>query len=290
MALRSLTVIVFILFAALSPSMASGPQTQANPGASLSQPVPVQTPEATTQTAPPPAAAPTLAEMRAMTADQLDAEGDRLRAGKDYLSAIDCYRAAISKHSSAQYYNKVAIAELQLRHPAEAEKAAKKAVRKDKRMAEAWNNLAVSYYMRTTLPHHLDDAIRTYQRAISLKPESASFHNNLATAYMDDKQFERGVAEYRKAFDLDPEFFERASQNGISAHLSSPQDRAQYFFVMARLFASTGDLDRALHFLRSAMEDGYPQIDEVYHDKEFAQAMSDERFVTLLKDRPVAVQ
>jgi len=228
--------------------------------------------------------------MRAMTADQLDAEGDRLRVDKDYLSAIDCYRAAISKHSSAQYYNKIAIAELQLRHPAEAEKAAKKAVRKDKHMAEAWNNLAVSYYMRTTLAHHLEDAIRTYQRAISLKPESASFHNNLATAYMDDKQFERGVAEYRKAFDLDPDFFERASLNGISAHLSSPQDRAQYFFVMARLFASIGDLDHSLHFLRGAMEDGYPQIDEVYHDKEFAQAMTDERFVTLLKDRPVAVR
>jgi tetratricopeptide (TPR) repeat protein len=225
-----------------------------------------------------------------MTADQLDAEGDRLRVGKDYLSAIDCYRAAISKHSSAQYYNKIAIAELQLRHPAEAEKAAKKAVRKDKHMAEAWNNLAVSYYMRTSSPHHLEDAIRTYQRAISLKPESASFHNNLATAYMDDKQFERGVAEYRKAFELDPDFFERASLNGISAHLSSPRDRAQYFFVMARLFASIGDLDRCLHFLRGAMEDGYPQIDEVYHDKEFAQAMNDERFVTLLKERPVAVQ
>ena len=254
----------------------------------MSQSAAAQTPEATPQIAP--AAAPTLAEMRAMTADQLDAEGDRLRMGKDYLSAIDCYRAAIAKHPSAQYYNKIAIAELQLRHPAEAEKAAKKAVRKDKHMAEAWNNLAVSYYMRTTLAHHLDNAIRTYQRAISLKPGSASFHNNLAAAYMDDKQFERGVAEYRKAFDLDPDFFERASQNGISAHLSSPQDRAQYFFVMARLFASTGDLDRALHFLRGAMEDGYPRIDEVYHDKEFARAMSDKRFVTLLKDRPVAVQ
>jgi tetratricopeptide (TPR) repeat protein len=224
--------------------------------------------------------------MRAMTADQLDKEGDRLRTAKDYLSAIDCYHAAIRKHATAQFYNKLAISELLLRRPAEAEKAARKAVRKDKHLAEAWNNLAVSYYMR----NQLDDAIHTYRRAISLQPDCASFHSNLAAAFMDSRQFERGVAEYRKAFELDPEFFEHSSQNGITAHLSSPQDRARFFFVLARLFASSGDLDRSLHFLRSAMEDGYPQIDEVYRDKEFAGALTDARFIALLKDRPVAVR
>ena len=95
---------------------------------------------------------------------------------------------------------------------------------------------------------------------------------------MDSKQFERGVAEYRKAFELDPSFFEHASQNGVSAHMGSPQDRAQFSFVMARLFAGNGDLDRALHFLRSAIEDGYPAIDEVYRDKEFTRVRNDERF------------
>jgi Tfp pilus assembly protein PilF len=280
-----------MLFAAVSLCAASGPQTPSVPGASASHATPAQTPDLAATIAPQPAiAAPTLAAMRSMTAEQLDEEGDRLRQGKDYLSAIDCYRAAIRKHSSAGYYNKIAVSELQLRHPEEAEKAAKKAVRKDKRMADAWNNLAVSYYARTNSPHHLEDAIRTYQRAISLKPDSASFHNNLAAAFIDDKQYDRGVAEYRKAFELDPEFFEHSSQNGIRAHLSSPQDRAQFSFVMARLFAASGDLDRALHFLRSAMEDGYPQIDEVYKDKEFARALNDERFLELMKDRPVAVR
>jgi tetratricopeptide (TPR) repeat protein len=229
---------------------------------------------------------PTLTEMRAMTAEQLDNEGDLLRGVKDYLSAIDCYREAIRKHATAEYYNKVAMSELLLRRPDEAEKAAKRALRKDKHLAEAWNNLAVTYYMR----NKYEDAIRTYRRAISLKPENASFHNNLAAAFMDSKQFERGLAEYRKAFELDPAFFEHASRNGISAHMNSPQDRAQFSFVMARLFAASGDLDRALHFLRSAIEDGYPKIDEVYREKEFARVVQDERFVELMKDRPVAIR
>lgn len=229
---------------------------------------------------------PTLSEMRDMTDTQLDKEGDRLRQAKDYLSALDCYREAVRKHATAGYYNKIAITLLMLRHPTDAANAAKKALRMDKRMAEAWNNLGVTYYMR----NKFKGAIHNYQKAISLQPSLASFHNNLAAAYMDSKKFDLGVAEYRKAFELDPLFFESASLNGISARLGSPQDRAQFFFIMARLFAGSGDLDHALHFLRGAIEDGYPNIDDVYHDKEFARAMTDARFIALMKDRPVSLR
>lgn len=287
MALRFLSIACFTLLAAIQLGASNGPKAQTSVSTATPQSVQTQTPGTSPAIAQPAVpAAPTLAEMRAMSAEQLDKEGDRLRETKDYLSALDCYREAIRKHATAEYYNKVAIAELLLRHPAEAEKAARKAVRKNKKLAEAWNNLGVTYYMR----HKFEDAIRAYERAISLKPNFASFHNNLAATLMDSKQFERGMAEYRQAFELDPSFFDHAAQNGISAHMSSPQDRAQFSFVMARLFAGTGDLDRALHFLRSAMEEGYPKIDDVYRDKEFAHVVKDERFLALMKDRPVAVR
>jgi tetratricopeptide (TPR) repeat protein len=293
MTLHSVRVTCFTLLAALQLCAANGPQTQGT-AADKSQSIQAATPDAssspiTQRTA---LVEPTLAEMRAMTPEQLDAVGDRLKQGKDYLGAVDCYREAIRKHATAEYYNKVAVSELLLRRPAEAEKFAKKAVRKDKHLAEAWNNLGVARYMKEigNPRPNFEDAIRTYERAISLKPDFASFHNNLATALMDSKQFDRGMAEYRKAFQLDRSFFEHASQNGISAHMGSPQDRAQFFFVMARLFAGTGDLDRALHFLRSAIEDGYPKINDVYREKEFANVVTDERFLALMKDRPVAVR
>ena len=236
---------------------------------------------------------PTLAEMRAMNAAELDEAGDRMRAAKDYLSALDCYREAIRKHSSAGYYNKIAITEIMLRHPEKAAKAAKKAVRQDQRMAEAWNNLGVAHYLQGSAGHsrkQTEDAIHTYERAISLSPDNASFHNNLAAALMDLKEYSRGVAEYRKAFELDPGFFERSSKNGISARMGSPEDRAQFSFVMARLFASAGDMDRALHYLRAAMEEGYPKIEDVYRETEFAPVLKDDRFLALMKDRPVAIR
>jgi tetratricopeptide (TPR) repeat protein len=286
MTLRSLGIICFALLAALTLGAENRPQAQAAQGAN-SPSIPAQPPADSSGIVQRPAVAPpTLAEMHSMNAEQLDDAGDRLRQAKDYLSAMDCYREAIHQHATAEYYNKLAITELLLSHPAEAEKSAKKAVRKDKHLAEAWNNLAVSYYMRKKF----EAAIRTYERAISLKPDSASFHNNLAAVLMDSKQFDRGMDEYRKAFALDPSFFDHASQNGISAHMRTPQDRAQFSFVMARLFAANGDLDRTLHFLRSAIEEGYPAIDEVYRDKEFAQIRNDERFLALMKERPVSVR
>ena len=284
MALRSLKISCSVVLLTLAFCAATRAQVQAKTGDPSHQ-ISSQTPDTIPAQRPAPVA-PTPAEMRAMSAQELDAAGDRMRESKDYLAAVDCYREAIRKHADAQYYNKIAISQLLLRHPTEAEKAAKKAVRKNKHLAEAWNNLAVSYYMR----HKLDDAIRTYERAISQRPDNASFHNNVAAALMDNKQFERGMAEYRKAFELDPSFFEHTSRNGIRAHMSSPQDRAQFSFVMARLFASSGDLDRALHFLRSAIEDGYPRIDDVYREKEFAHVVQDERFLALMKDRPVAIR
>jgi len=280
MPLRSYCIIGFALLATL-PLCAGTPQAGSRTNPSIT----VQAPTATV--------APTLAEMRAMTAEQLDGAGDRLRSAKDYLSALDCYREALRKNAAAEYYNKIAITELMLRHPEEAAKAAKTAIRKDKQMAEAWNNLGVAHYVSGTAHHKQSqtrDAIRSYKRAIQLSPSNASFHNNLAAALMDLREFDHGAAEYRRAFELDPDFFERSSENGISARMGSPQDRAHFSFVMARLFASTGDLDHALHFLRSAMEDGYPKIDDVYQDKVFETVRNDERFVALMKERPVAIK
>jgi tetratricopeptide (TPR) repeat protein len=288
MALRFLDIVCFSLLAVL-PLCAAANQSEANTAAraDTSQANQAQSSKASSAIPSRPAPlAPDLSERRAMSPEGLDELGDRLRQAKDYSSALDCYREAIRKHATAEYYNKVAISELLLMHPEKAEKAAKKAVRKDRYLAEAWNNLGVTYYMQ----HKLAYATRCYREAISLKPNFASFHNNLAAALLDSKLFDRGLAEYRVAFELDPSFFEHSSQNGISAHMGSPRDRAQFSFAMARLFAGTGDFDRALHYLRSAIEDGYPEIEEVYRDREFVKVRNDERFLALMKERPVAVR
>ncbi len=246
-------------------------------------------PQENPQAAPPARAvvtAPTADEMRNMTPAVLDETGDRLRAAKDYAAALECYRAAIRKKPTGDYYNKAAVTELLQHHPEEAVRNARKAVRKDARLAEAWNNLGVGYYMLRRLP----DAMHSYEKAIALKPDVSSFHGNLAAALMDAKDFGRSMQEFRKTYALDPDFFERNAANGISARVVSPADHAEFQYMMARLFAGAGDAAQALHFLQAAMEEGYPHIQRVYRDKEFERLREDPRFVELMKKPPVAIR
>jgi hypothetical protein len=89
---------------------------------------------------------------------------------------------------------------------------------------------------------------------------------------------------------LDPDVFERISHAGIAGQISSPEDRAHFSYVLAKLYAKTGSTERSLECLRRAMEDGYKNINEVYKDEEFAQLRKDPRFFQLMTSRPVAIQ
>lgn len=216
---------------------------------------------------------------------ELEARGDQCRATKDYMDAMDLYRAALKKQPSGALHNKLAMALILMGRPAEAKKELDRALKLEPTNAYYWNNLAVTFYQRK----NYSAAIKYFRKAIALDPDDASFHSSLGTVYMDTKEYSQAAVEYRRALELDPGVFEHSSQYGVSGRLATPEDRARYNFEMARLFASMGDNDRALHCLRRALEDGYPGISAVYKDKEFAQLRADERFTALMKDRPTAL-
>src|SRR5205814_161664 len=66
-------------------------------------------------------------------------------------------------------------------------------------------------------------------------------------------------------------------------------DRANFDYVMAKLFAQAGNSDRSLQYLRKALEEGYKGIDAVYKDAEFAGLRKDPRFAELMAARPPAI-
>ena len=82
--------------------------------------------------------------------------------------------------------------------------------------------------------------------------------------------------------ELDPDIFERTSRAGVLAQLPSPEDRAHYDYVLAKLYARTGAPDRSLHYLKKAMEEGYKDIKNVYKDDEFSTLRKDPRFAELM--------
>ncbi len=253
--------------------------------------LPAQTPSS----APPPLpvevvpaqAAPVEPPSPTATAAELEQKADQLRSEKRLLDAIDYYNAALKKKPAKPdaVYNKMGVAQLQLGKMKDAERSFDHAIHANRKFPEAYNNLGVVYQFQKKY----GKAEKQYKRALALREDSASFHSNLGTAYFGHKKFEEATAEYQRALELDPLVFERRSQTGIAAQMSSPEDRAHYAYVLARMYAKTGDFDRSLTYLRKAMEDGYKGIDDVYKEPEFASLRKDPRFAELMASRPVAI-
>ena len=224
------------------------------------------------------------------TAAELEKQGDELRSKKAELDALDYYRAALRKTKAADQavlLNKVGIVEMNLHHYGESQKSFERSIKANKKLPESNNNLGVIHYLNKDYA----GAIRHYRRAIVLDPGSASFYNNLGAAFFEDKDFKRASAAYHTALELDPDLFERTSQTGVAFHLTSPQDRAHYFYVIAQMYAKLGQADRALLYLRKSLEDGYRDINQVYKDEEFALVRKTPEFTSLMTtSRPVSIQ
>jgi tetratricopeptide (TPR) repeat protein len=233
-----------------------------------------------------PASTPPLVSLTEGTLQELERQGDQLRAQKRYLDSVDYYNAAIAKQPTALLWNKKGIALLFLQRNKEAQKCFEEALRVDKNSAEAMNNLGFV----AQLEKRYNKALKYYQKALALRPQSPTFHYNLGAAYFSKHDFARATQEYQTAYTLDPDIFQRVSKTGVMAQSTSPEDRAAFSFMVARMYAQAGDFEHSLEYLRKAMEEGYKNIDKVYTESEFANLRTDPRFAELMAQKPQAIQ
>ena len=214
-----------------------------------------------------------------LTVAELEAKGDALRQQKAYADALAHYQAALGKDkTNSVLLNKAGIAELQLGQLANAQKNFERAVKRNGNYAEAYNNLGVIAYMSKDYRK----AIKQYQKALTLREDSAPFHSNLGATYFAQKKMENAIVEYKRALELDPDILLRSSTGGVTAQIASPEDRAHYWYVLAKIYAHSGDCERCVHCLRKAREDGYRKLQDVNKDPEFAAVRQDPRIVELL--------
>jgi tetratricopeptide (TPR) repeat protein len=225
----------------------------------------------------------------------MESRADALRSQKDYVAAANLYKDALHKApKNAVLWNKLGMTELVIGSGAQGferssrfnsarmdfERATK--LRKD--YADAFNNLGVVYYI-------LGDyrkAISRYKEALALR-DSASFHSNLGSVYFAQKKVALAMNEYLLALQLDPGVFERSSTTGLIGRVSRPEERAKYAFMLARLYAKVGDVDHAITQIRTALENGYSELDPLYKDQVFAAVRNDPRFLQLMENKPPAI-
>ena len=221
---------------------------------------------------------PAIASSQASSAPEISAEmrGDIMMARKMYRDALDYYKPGADK--SAVLANKTGIAYHQLLDLNNARKYYDKAVKLNPRYAEAINNLGTLYYARKSYRR----AVEQYKKALRITPDSASILSNLGTAYFARKDYENASKAYQQALALDPEVFERRNTQGTLLQDQSVEERAKFHYYLAKTYAQAGTRDRALLYIRKALEEGFKDRDKFVKEPEFAALQDDPEFKELL--------
>ena len=120
-----------------------------------------------------------------------------------------CYRfnqrATKARAGFAEGYGNMAFVLLQLidgKDPKEDEekmdkaiKNLKKAIIHNKNFVQAYTTLGTAYFMKGLIP----EGIKANLEAIQIQPEFPVAHNNLAVAYLENKEFDKAVEHFDKA-------------------------------------------------------------------------------------------
>jgi tetratricopeptide (TPR) repeat protein len=210
----------------------------------------------------------------------VEMRGDIFMARKMFREAIDAYRKG--DPNSAVLNNKIGIAFHQMLQLDHARKSYERAIKLQPSYAEAINNLGTIFYAEKSYRR----AVGYYKRALRFEPKSASIMVNLGSAYFSRHEFEKASELYSQALAIDPEVFERRSQYGELLQERSIEDRAKFHLYLAKTYAKAGANERALSYLRKALEEGVKEREKIPSMPEFTTLKTEPAFLELMASAP----
>ena len=259
------------LLLTLSPLLAFGLEFQAEKPLSDAATVPAAV-------SPAPDSGETAAPVKreALTSEK---RGDIFMARKMYREAIEMYR---EMPPTAVTMNKIGIAYHQMVDMQAARRYYEKAIKLNPKYSEAVNNLGTVYYANKSYGR----AVRQYQKALKLSPDSASVYSNLGTAYFARKKYKEAFEAYQEALKLDPDVFEHRGSYGVLLQERNVEERARFHFYLAKTYAKSGMTDRALLYVRKALEEGFKERNRFLEDPEFTPLKDNPEFKQLMTQEP----
>jgi len=249
--------ILLLTFAVPSNSQTKTQEMTAQMFADGGRSIPMQTPSQVSTAGPP---------VRELSAEEM---GDLMMARKEYYEAAQAFkRLADDNPRNAIYLNKLGIALHQQEALSLALKCYERALKVNPKYADAQNNIGTIWYQRKKY----GKAIRAYQRAIKIRDDMAVLYSNLGYAYFGDKKYEESISAFRIALAKDPQFFEHnSSRSGSLLQDRSVTDRGRFYFLLAKSFAESGNIERSVLYLRKAKDEGYASlVADLKKDKAFA--------------------
>ena len=205
---------------------------------------------------------------------------DILMARKMYREAAETYKTG--PLDSAVIQNKIGIAYHQMLQTEIAKRYYERAMKLNPQYPEAINNLGTIFYSKKNYSR----AIKLYRKALKLAPDSASVYSNLGTAFFARKDYKRAAESYQKALSLDPDVFEHRSSWGVMLQERSVEERAKFHYYLAKTYAHAGMNDRALLYIRKALEEGFTERKKLLEDPEFVSLRKLPEFQELLAMEP----
>ncbi|MBV9404701.1 MAG: tetratricopeptide repeat protein [Acidobacteriaceae bacterium] len=206
--------------------------------------------------------------------------GDIYMARKMYREAIDKYREGPA--DSPILANKIGIAFHQLMQFDLARKNYQRAIKLNPKYSEAINNLGTIYYAQKSYKR----AISCYDRALKYSEPSASIYANLGAAYFARKDYHRATEYYGRALQLDPDVFEHRGTFGTLMQERTVTELATFHLYLAKMYAKSGANERAIIYLRKALEEGVKDREKIPEMPEFVSLKTDPAFKLLLAQNP----
>lgn len=238
--------------------------------------------EAQTESASVPQISPTATRVSQITSEE---RADIFLARKAYADAVDYYHRALKQenYGNALLWNKLGISyQLEMDYR-QAQKAYKESSRRKPDFGEPWNNLGTIYFL--TGKYH--KSLKYYRQAIALNPNSASFHMNLGASYSKMKKYPEAVEQYRAALELDPNIL--TEHSSAATVVEARGTDVEFYFYLAKVFASLSRPDDSVRYLRRALEDGFKDFKRLDDDPDFQKISKYPAYVELMKKPPVAI-
>jgi tetratricopeptide (TPR) repeat protein len=198
---------------------------------------------------------------------------------KQYAEAAAVYQQMLKKSpNDASLWNHLGIAYHQQSLLNQALKCYEKATKYDKANGDSWNNIGTVYYQEKKYPK----AIRAYKKAIGVDTKNAIFYSNIGMAYLDHKEFPEAMTAFQQALQLDPAVFDHSGNSGTVLQDRSVTDHGLFYFLLAKSFASTGNVERCAYYLKKARDENYADIATAKTDPVFSRMLLDPKVRDIL--------
>ena len=176
--------------------------------------------------------------------------GDALMAHQRYQAAIEAYKKA--PKDSPAVANKLGIAYQLMFDLTDAMQSYQRAHKLDPKNANVLNNLGTVF----DAMKQYRNAEKMYRKALKIEPHSALILKNLGTNLLAQHKYEKGWQQYQAAVKYDPNIFKDTSRPRVE-NPASVSDRGAMNYYMARGCVRAGMPERAIQYLRMALNEGY---------------------------------